>query len=304
MSPGRVEIGGRTGAGGQAAPESKAGRNMGDLGRRSASTAVIVPIVVAAVWAGGPWLAALLAAAAAIGGYELAGLASRAGARPFAPAAIAWSVGLVVATHVHVTGHSLTVTVLPVLIAGAAASLVALPFGGMGGAGRGTARATRDYLATAGSALVAGGLLSFGLLLRGLTDGNEWAIAMVLIIAAADVGGYAVGLPYGRHKIAATISPAKSWEGAAGGLAAAIGISIAVMAVFDLPVSTLQATGLGALLWAGALTGDFAESGLKRRAGAKDSGGLIPGHGGVFDRLDSIVLNLVLTYYFILWVAA
>jgi len=294
----------RTDAGDHASSESVASRNRGDLGRRSASTAIIVPITVAAVWAGGPWLAALLAAAAAIGGYELAGLASRAGTRPMTPIAIAWSVGLVVATHVHVTGHSLTVTVLPVLIAGAAASVVAFPFAGMDGTGRGVTRAARDYVATAGSALVAGGLLSFGLLLRGLTDGNEWAVAMLLVIAAADMGGYAVGLPFGKHKIATAISPAKSWEGAAGGLAAAIGISIATTAVFDLPVSTLQAAGLGALLWAGALSGDFAESGLKRRAGAKDSGGLIPGHGGVFDRLDSIVLNLVLTYYFVLWVAA
>lgn len=294
----------RTDAGDHASPESVASRNRGDLGRRSASTAIIVPITVAAVWAGGPWLAALLAAAAAIGGYELAGLASRAGTRPMTPIAIAWSVGLVVATHVHVTGHSLTVTVLPVLIAGAAASVVAFPFAGMGGTGRGVTRAARDYVATAGSALVAGGLLSFGLLLRGLTDGNEWAVAMLLVIAAADMGGYAVGLPFGKHKIATAISPAKSWEGAAGGLAAAIGISIAATAVFDLPVSTLQAAGLGALLWAGALSGDFAESGLKRRAGAKDSGCFIPGHGGVFDRLDSIVLNLVLTYYFVLWVAA
>jgi phosphatidate cytidylyltransferase len=280
------------------------GRNWGDLGRRSASTAVIVPVTFAAVWAGGPWLAALLAAAAAIGGYELAGLASRAGTRPIMPIAVAWSVGLVVATHVHVTGQSLAVTVLPVLIAGAAASLVAFPLGSMGGTGRGMTGATRDYVATAGSALFAGGLLSFGLLLRGLSGGNEWAVAVVLIVAAADVGGYAVGLPYGRHKIATAISPAKSWEGAAGGLAAAIGISIAVVAVFDLPVSTLQAAGLGALLWAGALAGDFSESGLKRRAGVKDSGGLIPGHGGVFDRLDSIVLNLLLTYYFVLWVTS
>ncbi len=276
------------------------GRDRGNLGRRLASVAIIVPVVIAAVWAGGMWLAALLAAAAAVGAYELVGLAARAGFRPSAPLAVAWSVGLVVAVHLHVSGHALPVTVVPVLVGGAALSLATfvtfVPR-------RGLADAGVDYVATAGSALLAGGLLSFGLLLRGLGNGNEWAIAMLLVIAAADVGGYAVGVPYGRHKIWPSISPAKSWEGAAGGLTAAVGISIAAIASFGLPVSTLGAVGLGALLWVGALVGDFAESALKRRAGAKDSGGLIPGHGGIFDRLDSIVLNLVLTYYFVLWVA-
>jgi phosphatidate cytidylyltransferase len=210
--------------------------------------------------------------------------------------AVAWSVGLVVASHLYVSGYALTVTVAPVLAVGAALALLSLV------SQKTLAGAGVAWLATAGSALVAGGMLSFGLLLRGLADGNEWALALLFIVAAADIGGYAVGLPFGRHKILPSISPAKSWEGAAGGLAASIGISVAAIAGFDLPVSTLAAVGLGALLWAGALTGDFAESALKRRAGAKDSGGLIPGHGGVFDRLDSIVLTLVLCYYFVVWI--
>lgn len=247
-------------------------------------------------------MAVLLAAAAAVGAYELAGLTSQAGARPSmpvpvsVPVAIAWSVGLVVAAHLHVSGHALTVTVAPVLAAGALLALLSVANQ------KSLAMVGVAWLATAGSALLAGGMLSFGLLLRGLTDGNEWAVSMVLIVAAADVGGYAVGLPFGRHKIWPSISPAKSWEGAAGGLAASIGISVAAIASFDLPISTPEAVGLGVMLWAGALTGDFAESALKRRAGAKDSGRLIPGHGGVFDRLDSIVLNLVLCYYFVVWI--
>jgi phosphatidate cytidylyltransferase len=239
-----------------------------------------------------------------VGAYELAGLASQAGARPSVPVAVVWSAALVVASHLHVSGHALTVTVAPVLAAGAALALLGPVFTGPLRSQKSLPTAASAYVATAGSALVAGGMLSFGLLLRGLPDGNEWAIALLVIVAAADIGGYAVGLPFGRHKILPSISPAKSWEGAAGGLAASIGVSVAAIASFGLPVSALEAVGLGALLWIGALTGDFAESALKRRAGAKDSGSLIPGHGGVFDRLDSIVLTLVLCYYFVVWIGS
>ncbi|MCH8077512.1 MAG: phosphatidate cytidylyltransferase [SAR324 cluster bacterium] len=262
-----------------------------------ASTAVLVSVTMAAIWAGGVWLTALLAAAAAVGAFELAGLARGAGLRPVVPAAVVWSVAIMVAVHLYVAGDSLRVTVVPVLAGGAVVALAALAFG------RDFTASTRDFLATGGSALAAGGLLSFGLLLRGLEDGSEWSVALVLVIAAADVGGYAVGTTLGRHKLAPAISPAKTWEGAAGGLAAAVGISIAAVAVFDLPVSVGEAAGLGALLWAGGLIGDLVVSAVKRRAGVKDSGHIVPGHGGLFDRLDSIVLNLVLAYYFVLWVA-
>ena len=268
----------------------------GDLARRLAASAVLLPIVLAAVWGGGNWLAALLSAAAVVGSYELTRMATGLGSRPVVPVALTWSVGLVVAAHLHAVGQPLMLTVVPALAGGALISAAAV------GVGRGPANWRGDFSATAGSALFAGGLLGFGALLRGLGDGAEWAVAMLLIIAAADVGAYAVGSHYGRHKLAPSISPGKSWEGAIAGLASAVAVAIALGTGFGLAVSVAVAAGLGALMWGGALAGDLLESGLKRRAGVKDSGGLIPGHGGLFDRLDSIVLNLVLCYCFVRWV--
>ena len=268
-----------------------------ELARRVVASAVLLPIVLAAVWGGGNWLAALLSAAAAVGTYELTRMAAGLGSRPVVQVSLTWSVGLVVATHLHAVGHPLMVTVVPAIAGGALVSLAAV------GLGRGLANWRGDYLATAGSALFAGGLLGFGALLRGLGDGAEWAIVMLLIISAADLGAYAVGSHYGRHKLVPSISPGKSWEGAIAGLAAAVGVAVALAAGFGLAVSVAVAAGLGALMWGGALVGDLAESGLKRSAGVKDSGSLIPGHGGLFDRLDSIVLNLVLCYCFVRWVA-
>ena len=268
------------------------GPGRADLARRLAGAAVVAPLALAAAWAGGAWLAALLSAAALIGAHELAGMLSRLGTRPLVPVAMAWSVGMVVAMHLHVQGHPLALTVAPAAGAGAALSLAAVVRGG-----------PRGFLATAASALVAGGLLGFGVLLRGLEGGAGWALSLIVIVAAADVGAYAVGVSFGRRKLAPSMSPAKTWEGAAGGLAAAMGVAVAAAAVFGLGVHTAAAVGLGALLWAGALAGDLLESALKRRAGVKDSGRLIPGHGGICDRLDSIVLSLALCYGFAVWAA-
>ncbi len=280
----------RTGAGLAGGP-SRRGARGADLARRVAAAAVIAPLAVAAAWAGGHWLAALLSAAALIGAHELAGMFGRLGARPLVPVSLAWSVGMVVALHLHVLGHPLELTAAPVAAAGAALSLATF-------ARRRPGEAWRDCLATAATALAAGGLLGFGVLLRGLENGAGWSVALIAVVAAADIGAYAVGVPYGRRRLAPSMSPGKTWEGAAGGLAAAMGVAVAAAAGFGLGISAAAAVGLGALLWAGALSGDLLESALKRRAGLKDSGRLIPGHGGIFDRLDSLVLSLALCYAF------
>ncbi|MCZ6866839.1 MAG: CDP-archaeol synthase, partial [Chloroflexi bacterium] len=93
------------------------------------------------------------------------------------------------------------------------------------------------------------------------------------------------------------ISPGKTWEGAAGGLIWAVGISIALAAVLDLSFPLWQQVLLGLLLGTVAQMGDLLESALKRRAGVKDAGVLIPGHGGVLDRIDSLLVTIPVTYY-------
>jgi phosphatidate cytidylyltransferase len=121
-------------------------------------------------------------------------------------------------------------------------------------------------------------------------------ILALLGAVASDTGGYYAGSSLGRHKIQPRISPNKSWEGAGGGMAAAA-VAVAVFASFapppgleDLPFWRWALAG--ALLSVMAQAGDFFESALKRSAGVKDSGALLPGHGGVLDRLDSIIFVL------------
>ena len=98
------------------------------------------------------------------------------------------------------------------------------------------------------------------------------------------------------------ISPGKSWEGTFAGLIAGIAAAIALNAILGLPMGYWQVGLLGFLIAALAFGGDLVESMLKRSTGVKDSGRLIPGHGGILDRLDSVVFTVVLVYYYVVWV--
>ncbi len=123
---------------------------------------------------------------------------------------------------------------------------------------------------------------------------GRWALLALAVTWAADIAAYAVGSRIGRRRIAPRLSPGKTVEGTAAGLAAAALTAIGFGAVYDLaPVGV----GIVALL-AGpaALAGDLIESALKRAAGVKDAGGLIPGHGGVLDRIDSLLLVAPVVY--------
>ena len=119
-------------------------------------------------------------------------------------------------------------------------------------------------------------------------QGNLLVICFLAMVVGSDVGGYMFGVLWGRHPIAPKISPKKSWEGYAGStvFAVIVGVCMAILA-FDAPWWTGVALGL--VIPAFATLGDFSESMIKRDLGLKDMGTLLPGHGGVMDRLDSIL---------------
>jgi phosphatidate cytidylyltransferase len=119
-----------------------------------------------------------------------------------------------------------------------------------------------------------------------------------LVLMGADTGAYYVGRALGKHKLAPKISPGKTWEGVAGGMVA--GLALATVAHFwffrELPLK--WALPLAAVMVVLGILGDLSESALKRSAGAKDAANILPGHGGVLDRLDSLLFNAPLLYYF------
>jgi phosphatidate cytidylyltransferase len=119
-----------------------------------------------------------------------------------------------------------------------------------------------------------------------------------LVLMGADTGAYYIGRAFGKHKLAPSISPGKTWQGAIGGLLAAL--AMAALAHFwffrELPLKYILP--LAAVMTIVGIFGDLAESALKRGAGAKDAANILPGHGGMLDRLDSLLFNAPLIYYF------
>lgn len=155
-----------------------------------------------------------------------------------------------------------------------------------------------------------GAMTLFGMLYLGLTLGmlsmtrllpqGEWLIFFLLLVTwASDTGAYYVGTLYGRHRLAPTISPKKTVEGLVGGLIAAIIAGYIARWWFLPELSGLDCLILATLLTIAGLWGDLAESAMKRTVGMKDSGGILPGHGGMLDRLDSLLFATPVFYYYI-----
>ncbi len=119
-----------------------------------------------------------------------------------------------------------------------------------------------------------------------------------LVLMGADTGAYYVGRAIGKHKLAPTISPGKTWEGVAGGIVVALAFATASHFWFFGELPLKWALPLAAVMVVLGILGDLSESALKRGAGAKDAAKILPGHGGVLDRLDSLLFNAPLLYYF------
>ncbi len=126
--------------------------------------------------------------------------------------------------------------------------------------------------------------------------GCWWLLLGILTVYATDTGAYTVGRLFGRHPMAPSISPGKNWEGAAGGMAGAVIAAVALGVLFPLQLDIWQLVGIGVMLGVISPVGDLFESKIKRLADVKDSGNLFPGHGGMLDRLDSLLPSLTVVY--------
>lgn len=272
------------------------GMNQGDTARsrdslplRLATAAVGIPILAVAVWLGGIPLLLVAAAVTFLAIWELRVLLQPMGR-------VVWPVSALLA------GAFL----LSASIDDASPVLIALTVIGGGTLGAAlfafrlrTWSGAQSWFATVIAAVYPAAFLAAGLLLREEPDGLVRLSYAILITFASDTAAYAVGKLIGRHRLAPAISPGKTWEGAIGGIIGAAAAS-AVFVVFTeldaLPLATAIALGAG-LSVLGQL-GDLGESWLKRTAGVKDSGRLFPGHGGVLDRLDSLlpILPAVFVY--------
>ena len=155
-----------------------------------------------------------------------------------------------------------------------------------------------DWITTMAGTLYLGWLGSRFVALRILPDGLWWVALALLSTWITDSGAYFVGRRWGRRKLAPRLSPKKTWEGAVGGWL--IGTAIAPLIAWAMGLPPWHGLAIGALVASVAPFGDLAESMFKRQVGAKDSSKLIPGHGGMLDRIDSLLFVVPLVYYYVL----
>ena len=160
----------------------------------------------------------------------------------------------------------------------------------------GAAHYLRDVSAGLFTAVYVPLFCSFVVMLTVAPDGVGRVLTFMLCVVASDVGGYAVGVLAGRHPMAPTISPKKSWEGFAGSLVAGMATG-AVALTLMLHGQWWEGALTGALLVVSATLGDLVESLVKRDLGVKDMGSLLPGHGGLMDRLDSMLPTAVVSFF-------
>ncbi len=269
------------------------------LRQRVLSAAILLPLVVGLVWFGGPWPVACLALLAAVAGGVEAGRIFRG---------LGWRVS-------------------PIVLPAAAAGFVALSMSGALGPARAPLTAMLIALSVAWlihpwrpvrpsggpkallSHLLGGAYIGLMLGFIALLSAGPWpgaapcdeggrrVLYALAVIWAVDTGAYTIGSLLGNRRMWPSVSPAKTWEGAAGGLMAAIVAGALLPQLIGLALGPGQGAVTGALAGIAAQAGDLVESRFKRAAGVKDSGSFIPGHGGVLDRLDSILPAAPVIYH-------
>jgi phosphatidate cytidylyltransferase len=145
-------------------------------------------------------------------------------------------------------------------------------------------------------------LAGFAVLLLVPDDGAARVLAFIATVVGNDVGGFAAGVLFGRHPMAPSVSPKKSWEGMAGSILACVLVATPIV-VLALDGPWWGGVLFGAALAVSATAGDLGESVIKRDLGIKDMGNLLPGHGGIMDRLDSLLPSAAVAYLLLSWVA-
>jgi phosphatidate cytidylyltransferase len=162
-----------------------------------------------------------------------------------------------------------------------------------------------SWAGTMAGILYVGWLLSYLVALR-LDAGRDWLYLALFATFGSDTAAYFIGRAFGKHKLSPRISPGKTWEGAVAGVFGAVIISLlfALPMPWQLPLGYGQAIVLGVLISVFGQLGDLAESLLKRNAGVKESGNLMPGHGGLLDRMDSVLFAGVVVYLYYIFFAA
>ncbi len=260
---------------------------------RVLTSAVLIPILFIVVWLlPREYFAILIIAAAAAGQHEFYTMAKAGGAKPLAATGIVLGGLLIVfafASAVPLAGGQGMIVALCVLAVLGARLFARGPVDG----------ALTDSAVTLLGIVYVALLFGYQVGIHRSFRGKYWLAFLYLVIWASDTGAYYVGTSYGRRRLYEKISPKKSIEGLVGGLAAALVVALLCKLWLVRSLGALEALVLAFVITAAGTLGDLAESLLKRSVGVKDSGSLIPGHGGILDRMDSMLFAAPVLYYYL-----
>ncbi len=262
------------------------------LHKRIISGLLFLPVFYLVAWELPPvYFLVLVLAAVAIGQHEFYRMAQARGYHP--DTALGIVLGLFIVLEFYhplfpVMGRFFPVVISVLLI------MIARLF-----SSRSVDQALEDIASTVLGVFYVALLFAYQIAIRAGWDGKQWLVFLYLIIWASDIGAYSIGIPFGKHRLYEKVSPKKSIEGLAGALAASMGMALICRVWFLPPTGIGEAVVLAFVLAIVGTVGDFVESLFKRAAGIKDSGTIIPGHGGILDRMDSMLFAAPVLYYYL-----
>ena len=261
---------------------------------RLITAALLIPVLVASIWAGGILFTLLISLTAVIATTEFGKLKKLSGDRPSIPVAAIGTFLLIYIVHkfTHTNLANWRLLELVTML-----SIVTVPL--MIKKHRYSTNFV-NILMTTGIIVYCGGLMSHSIALRNIDHGAEWLYLVFAVTFINDTAALIFGKLFGSRLLIPSVSPNKTWEGALAGLVFSLMGCVAAFNFLNIPHNTWDPYALGLIIAVTGQIGDLFISRLKRLAQVKDSGWIIPGHGGVLDRIDSIVPNLVVVYYFAL----
>ena len=259
---------------------------------------ILLPIGLAAIFAGGLWFFGLIALILGLAAWEYAGLFRTGGYQPSGFLVVSGVLAILISRYL--ASFDYDPWLLPLLL------LISISYH-LVTYERGRDQAATDFASTLGGIFYLGLLGSYFISLRALPEGEWWLLVALPAVWLADSGAYFIGTKFGRHRLSPRLSPKKSWEGYLGGIVVGVLGTPLLLLLYqqlglapDSAITTGNAVVVGAAMALFPTLGDLGVSMIKRQVGVKDSGNLLPGHGGALDRIDSWLWAAVISYYLIL----
>jgi phosphatidate cytidylyltransferase len=268
------------------------------LGKRILVVVILLPIGLAAIWAGGWYLSILVALFMGAGAWEYVTLFRIGGLQPARIFVVGGTILLLLGRTINGFNSAAWIFSLIILLS-MTFHLVAYE--------RGRDQSATDFAVTLAGVFYIGWFGAYFISIRNLPEGKWWLLVVLAAVMFADSGAYFIGKNFGHHKLSPRLSPNKTWEGYFGGIIVGVPLTILFATLFQVAsgsssaITPLRGALVGLVMAIIPTLGDLGESMVKRQVGVKDSGNILPGHGGAFDRIDAWLWAVVIGYYLIFW---